>query len=210
MTKAEASRTNGSKSNGPVTQTGKAASARNAQTHGLTGTTVVLAHESRAEYDALLASFTERFRPDDEMERDLIREAVNARWRLRRIEAMESALVQKSIDDRMAQLEEGMDPELAYVLAYAELAENSKGLRLLNRYARELRRSYEKAMSEYAGIHVDDDAVPTRDDSDDEGSYQAFRMAMDAATFPSGSFRQSTPDVAPAARAEHQPARNAA
>src|SRR3982751_3966747 len=112
MTKAEASRTNGSKSNGPATPAGKATSAHNARTHGLTGTTVVLAHESQAEYDALLASFTERFRPSDEVEHDLIREAVNARWRLRRIEAMESALVQKSIDDRLAQLGEGMDPEL--------------------------------------------------------------------------------------------------
>ena len=107
VTKAETSRCNGAKSNGPITADGKAASARNARTHGLTGAAVVLAHESQTDYDALLASFLDRYRPSDEAERDLIREMVNARWRLRRIEAMETALMQKAIDDQMAELGEG-------------------------------------------------------------------------------------------------------
>src|SRR6476619_3883607 len=113
MTKAEASRSNGAKSNGPITPTGKSISGQNARTHGLTGNTVVLAHESQADYDALLVSFLNRYRPSDEAEQDLIREMVNARWRLRRIEAMETALMQKAIDDQMAQLGEGADPSLA-------------------------------------------------------------------------------------------------
>ena len=150
MNKAEASRRNGAISQGPITADGKAASAQNARTHGLTGGAVVLAHESQADYDALFTSFTNRFQPADETERDLIREAVNARWRLRRVEVMEAALLQKAIDE---QIELVGDPNLAHALAYAGMAENSKGLRLLHRYAKELRRSYEKAMAEFADLH---------------------------------------------------------
>ncbi len=193
MNKAEASRTNGAKSNGPVTEAGKATSAQNARTHGLTGATVVLPHESQSDYDALLASFITRFQPADEVERDLIREAVNARWRLRRVEAMESAVMQKAIDEQMAQLGDAADPAIAHLLAYAEVAENSKGLRLLNRYAKDLRRTYEKAMTEFDEIHANDEAVTTTEPEDDEAQYEAFRMAMDAGIFPSGSFRQLPP-----------------
>jgi len=172
MNKAEAARSNGAKSQGPTTEAGKAKSAQNARTHGLTGGAIVLAHESQADYDALLSSFTTRFRPADEAERDLIREAVNARWRLRRMEAMEAALLQKAFDE---QLELVGDPSLAHALAYADMAENSKGLRLLHRYAKELRRSYEKAMSEFADLHDRENEMECEDETDEEAILEAYR-----------------------------------
>jgi hypothetical protein len=184
MNKAAASRSNGAKSQGPITESGKATSAQNARTHGLTAGAIVLAHESQTDYDALHSSYSDRFQPADEAERDLIREAVNARWRLRRIESMEAALFQKAIDE---QLELVGDPDLAHALAFADMAENSKGLRLLHRYAKELRRSYEKAMTEFANLHKDEDPAEV----DEEAGYAAFRMAMDGAILPSGSFRNS-------------------
>jgi hypothetical protein len=156
MNQAEASRINGAKSNGPVTAEGRAATAQNARKHGLTGGTVVLPHESQANYDALRDSFLKRFRPTDATELDLIQEMVDSRWRLHRIEAMEAALIQKGINEQMEAMGENADPETARFLAYAELAENSKGLRLLNRYAKDLRRSYEKALKEFMELHCGD------------------------------------------------------
>ena len=152
MNPAEASILNGAKSNGPVTPEGRAASAQNARKHGLTGGAVVLPHESQAGYDALRASFLKRFGPSDELELDLIQEMVDSRWRLRRIEAMEAALIQQGIKQQMEAMGEDADPATAQLLAYAELAENSKGLRLLNRYAKDLRRCYEKAMKEFQAL----------------------------------------------------------
>jgi hypothetical protein len=160
MNQAEASRINGARSSGPATAEGKAKSAQNASKHALTGGTVVLPHESQAKYDALLDSFIKRFRPSDEIELDLLEEMAASRWRLRRIEGMETALIQQAINQQMEALGDEADPALARELAYAELLENSKGLRLLNRYAKDLRRSYEKAMKELIELKLQTPEVP--------------------------------------------------
>ena len=73
---------------------------------------------------------------------------------------METALIQKAIDQQMAAMGDDADPVTAQALAYAELAENSKGMRLLNRYAKDLRRSYEKALTEFIELHIGDLAKP--------------------------------------------------
>jgi len=159
MTQAEASRINGAKSHGPVTDEGKAASGQNSRTHGLSGGPVVLPHESQTEYDALRASFLKRFRPADEIELDLVQEMLDSRWRLRRISAMETALIQETIKTQGEAFGEDVDFETVQQTAYAALAENSKGIRLLNRYAKDLRRSYEKALKELKEIQNSDSSV---------------------------------------------------
>ena len=53
---------------------------------------IVLPHESQEQYDSLEGAILNRFKPADELERDLVTEMAAARWRLRRIEAMEAAL----------------------------------------------------------------------------------------------------------------------
>jgi hypothetical protein len=176
MKQAEASRINGARSNGPSTPEGRAISSRNARTHGLTGGDVVLPHESQEQYDALLASFVKRFRPTDETEFDLIREMVNSRWRLRRIESMEVALIQRAVNQQMEAMGNDVDPAEAQSLAYAELAENSKGLRLLNRYAKDLRRSYEKALAEFMELQCGDLCqIPESREAQSEPDYTALR-----------------------------------
>ena len=95
--KAATARINGAKSNGPITAEGKAVSSQNSLKHGLTSSRVVLPHESQEAYDKLEASLVNRFKPADDLESELVQEMAAARWRLRRIEAMEAALFKKAI-----------------------------------------------------------------------------------------------------------------
>lgn len=157
MTRAEASRTNGAKSNGPVTPEGRAISAQNARKHGLTGAgSVVLPHESQEEYDLQLGAFIDQYNPVGPVELGLVNEIVSTRWRLSRMLAMEAALFETAIEEQRKGLAGGeMDSasiDAATSRAYADVAENSKGFRLLMRYEKELRRKYEKALIEFEKI----------------------------------------------------------
>jgi hypothetical protein len=145
---SETARANGSKSKGPITLEGKAKSSQNAMKHGLAGGPIVLPYESQQEFDALHADFIHHFRPANSVERDLVHEIVSSRWRLRRIERMECALMSQAVERQLEILGEDADIGTAEALAFTELAENSKGLRLVERYSRSLRRSYEKAWQE--------------------------------------------------------------
>jgi len=82
--KSDAARTNGAQSHGPITPEGKAKSALNSLRHGLTAKAVVLGDESQEAYDALLAAYTDRFQPADQVELDLVESMTLSRWRLRR------------------------------------------------------------------------------------------------------------------------------
>ena len=86
-----ASRTNGAKSHGPVTEEGKQASSQNSRTHGLLSRKIVLAGESQEEFDALLASFLDEHQPETPTERTLIENMAIARWRQERVWNAETA-----------------------------------------------------------------------------------------------------------------------
>src|SRR5438270_4001838 len=58
-----ANQLNASLSTGPKTQEGKAAAARNATKHGLSGAFTVLPHEDQDEFDTLLACLRDEFKP---------------------------------------------------------------------------------------------------------------------------------------------------
>ena len=145
--RAETARANGARSNGPVTEEGKAIASQNSLKHGLTSSRVVLPHESQEEFDRLEASFVNRFKPYDEIEYELVHEMAAARWRLRRIEAMEVSIFNKAFKQQRELL--GPDADAAEVqdAAYAEVAD-SKSLRMLSRHQSQLRRAYEKAWKE--------------------------------------------------------------
>jgi hypothetical protein len=70
-----------------------------------------------------------------------------ARWRLRRIQEMESAVYQKAIRAQQDKLGPKADPAEVRMLAYATVAD-SNALRMVVRYAGQIRRAYERAWSE--------------------------------------------------------------
>ena len=171
--KAATARINGAKSNGPVTIEGKAASSQNSLKHGLSSSRVVLPHESQEDYDKLEASLTNRFKPADELEMELVQEMAAARWRLRRIEAMESALFKKAI----RQHEEAGTPD-AHDQAYVEVAE-SKSYRMLVRHSAQLRRAFEKAWKEIQLIQADR-KMDEEDELQNEPTIDNLRRQLEA------------------------------
>ena len=74
----EASRTNGAKSNGPVSIEGKDRSCQNATKHGLRSPRVVLSNEDPNKYQKLLASYVAEWNPLGITESDLLVRMANA------------------------------------------------------------------------------------------------------------------------------------
>jgi hypothetical protein len=83
--RAEASRANGRLSMGPVSEEGKAKSRRNGCKDGLTGKGIVLPEAAAAEFARREAEFARDFRPQDEVERELVRQMTLGAWRSREL-----------------------------------------------------------------------------------------------------------------------------
>jgi hypothetical protein len=144
-----AARANGAKSQGPATPEGKAKSALNAITHGLTASAIVLTTESKEKYEALLASYLERCDPDGPIEIDLVEEIVAAKWQQRRVATMITALMDVTMDRMEKEIRdefENIDNGVRTVLAFANEAKQSATLALLNRYAARHAREYHRAL----------------------------------------------------------------
>jgi len=95
----EAARRNGARSRGPKTPAGKARSSMNALKHGrYAKLACVLRSENKDAFDDLLQSLIRRFQPADEAELNLILDLASIDWRLARIVAAESRILDVKID----------------------------------------------------------------------------------------------------------------
>ena len=146
--KSDTARVNGAKSNGPITEEGKAISARNSLRHGLTAKAVVLPTESREDYQALLAAHVERFQPADPVEMDLVESMAASRWRLRRVANIETHLLTNQMtwnaDNNSSYKElEDDDQRLAYVFHL-----RAEQIALLARYENSLNRAFDRALKQ--------------------------------------------------------------
>jgi hypothetical protein len=133
-TKAQSnsSRINGSKSRGPKTPEGKAASSMNALIHGLRANTTVLPTEKQEDFDQLRDSLQEQYQPQNTAEQLLVDEAVIVQWKLVRLEVFERA---------------------AYTKEKCELAKASL-FRAMMRTQCSLSRAYSKACSDLERIQA--------------------------------------------------------
>src|SRR5436305_13481477 len=87
-----ANQQNASHSTGPKTPEGKAAAARNATKHGLSGAFTVLPHEDQDEFDVLLATLRDELQPANQHETFLVEQMAQSRWRLARARRPENAM----------------------------------------------------------------------------------------------------------------------
>lgn len=90
----EANRANARRSSGPRTPNGKASSSSNALKHGLTARFELMADENPAEFDALRDGLEADFQPCSTVERELVGDLAGQFWRLRRLRALEAALLE--------------------------------------------------------------------------------------------------------------------
>jgi hypothetical protein len=145
--KINSARANGAKSHGPKTDAGRKASSLNAVTHGLYAKGVILANESSEEHKEMLASYTQQFHPEGRAEMDLVEEMVAAKWRQRRLWAIETDLLEDEMLQQTEKLDQdgtSYDPITPLSFAYDALA--SKSLPFLSRHESRLERTYYRAL----------------------------------------------------------------
>jgi hypothetical protein len=104
-----ANRQTAAKSTGPITQTGKLQSRRNAMRHGLTAATVVAAIEGTEEFEQFAAAVRADYRPTSTVDEELIARLTSLLWRLRRSTLIETNLFQLQARLATKQKLEGRD-----------------------------------------------------------------------------------------------------
>jgi hypothetical protein len=135
----DASRANGAKSKGPITPEGKQVSSRNATTHGFLATLVTLTPEEETAFNEIHDLYIARFEPRDQVEHDLLEQAVVANFRIRQIWVQETALIglQMALDKDKVDMEWRNPTEYdRRALAFLESINDSNALSLLHRYSR--------------------------------------------------------------------------
>ena len=151
VSKAQAARANGAKSRGPATPEGRAKSSRNSLRHGLSAKTVVLPAESREQFQLLLDAHIQQFHPANPVETDLVEAMAVARWRLRRIWAVETSLLAHELERSAEDMDEeftDMSAEDRLAWVFQRVADNNQSLSLLARYEGNLNRAFDRAFKQ--------------------------------------------------------------
>src|SRR5258708_6140554 len=143
--KSETSRANGAKSNGPKTPEGRGKSSRNSLKHGFTAkSTIVLECENKEQFQEMLGYYKITYQPGSGVEEDLVTDMVACRWRMQRLRAIETSLIDSEMD---RDLPEGQTPEDAghqLAFAFRRLVDESRAISLASRYEARLHRIHER------------------------------------------------------------------
>ncbi len=147
-----ANRANSARSTGPTSIAGKAASSKNATSHGLCAAVLAVFHwESEYEFQQLRDDYLTRFRPIDRVERDLVDRLVDSTWRRNRILSIETALLELEIVRTDATVietyDQSDDGRLRLALAFRE-RNGDRVWDAIGRYVSQTERSYHRAMRE--------------------------------------------------------------
>ena len=137
----QTSRANGAKSHGPQTPEGKQASSRNAMTHGLLSGTVVRRRIGRT-FEALFSAVLAELQPQTPVEHSLVENMTVARWRQLRIRGMEKASMEYEISRQAEASPAPADNATIAALAFRALSNDSRSLKLINRYEARYDRQY--------------------------------------------------------------------
>ena len=151
-----ANRANAQLSTGPKTEAGKAASSANATKHGLSGRKFIIVGECEEEYNRFLQSCQTQYKPQGDVETDLVHEIAASRWRLRRVETLEASLLDDEMDRLLNDPENPVEESRVMAVAFRNLADSRTGaLAQLHRHEGRLRRAYEKALRELRELQAE-------------------------------------------------------
>jgi hypothetical protein len=132
-------------STGPQTNEGKARSAQNARTHGLTAAELVIAAEDREEFDDLHAQLEADIRPEGALQQILFDQLVASAWNLHRIRRMETELTTSAE-------------------TYLDILDNPDLTAKLDRLARHqtrIERTFHRSLRELKSLQTDAALAPT-------------------------------------------------
>jgi hypothetical protein len=141
-----ANRANSAKSTGPITPSGKLKVSQNARKHGLTARQVLLPGESEVAYEYLFSAYIDQFQPTTPLEFELVSVMVAARWRHRRLTAIETGLYNKELAEPRKEIERhDLTPDERVVRAFDNLCLRSLGFSALVRHDAALSRAHDRA-----------------------------------------------------------------
>jgi hypothetical protein len=132
-----ANRRNATMSTGPITFNGKARSAQNAVTHGLTAERFIFSGEDAAEFERLRQDMLRHFSPIDAVEEHLVERAARLMWRLRRVPGLETLLFEarkQTVLEVRTLRRDGRDEDVATMGRVVELLLDADFLLKLSRY----------------------------------------------------------------------------
>ncbi len=140
------SRENGALSKGPITEEGKRTSSQNAVRHGLLAQNTVLRDESQEAFADLFNHYVQSFDPQHPIEMDMIEELSSAYWRMRRLWAIETTLMNEQLA-----LQPSNDAITRIAGSFSTLSDTNK-FAVLNRYESRLHRIYQRALKNLLAI----------------------------------------------------------
>jgi hypothetical protein len=150
LLKIQSARANGARSRGPVTPEGLARSSQNALKHGLTSRSIVLSNESESDFEQLHESYLAQFNPQTDVEVGLVEQLVASRWRIERIWALETALLDLEMleqEDAVKRKYEAIEDVARTALAFRALCDGSRSLEMLSRYEARHRRASDRILN---------------------------------------------------------------
>jgi hypothetical protein len=186
-----ANRTNAKQSSGPKSAEGKARSSRNALKHGLVSSEIVIWDEDSDQFEILRAGLEADFQPNSTIEHELVDRLAGLLWRLRRLPALEAALIEPDPElvesqrlmlfkfvvpreqrELIVEILKHKDPDLDISGEPSDSPEDSEALRLLpeedRRYMRvHLRRWKEELL--LANEEEDDSGIEVHDSNNPPG-----------------------------------------
>jgi hypothetical protein len=156
MTRSEAARINGAKSHGPATPEGKARSSMNALKHGLTSDNMCICVENPAQFDEFQQRYFDQFQPQNQVELDLVKEMVSAKWRQERMWSLEAATIDFRMDCSRAKIDQAwiLTPRARAAVAVNEEASDFKSFPNFARYDAMLSRMYNRALRTFRDIRA--------------------------------------------------------
>jgi hypothetical protein len=155
-----ASRENGAKSQGPVTDQGKATCSQNATKHSLTSKTLIVAPEEREAYDNLIAANFAFYKPSNLLERHVIQHIAELEWKLQKADIYESGIFASGRASSVHDLQDVADANERYQMIESLIYQsNAKTLQNLTLQVSRTQRNLERRIKQYEAMRAEREAV---------------------------------------------------